>query len=93
MLVVECGFEIIMVVGGLDMVFCVDYGSGLLVVGVCVEYDVFFGIGYVCGYNIIVVFVVGIVLVLVEVVDDLGLIVVLLGIFVEEFGGGKVLML
>lgn len=78
------------------IVFWVVFGNknvGLIVVVFC-EYDVFFGIGYGCGYNLIVI--VGVVVVLgLKIVIERGLKVrvVVMGILVEEGGGGKIEMI
>lgn len=63
-----------------------DFDMIGLVIGFLVEYDVLFGFGYVCGYNIIGIVSVFVVVVLKEVVDEIGGKVVVLGCFVEEGG-------
>ncbi len=68
-------------------------GTGDLVVAICSEYDALPGIGHGCGHNVIASAGVGAALALVEVADELGLTVKLLGTPAEEHGGGKVAML
>lgn len=92
-LVAERGFEITRAAAGLDTAFRADFGDGPLVVGICAEYDALPEIGHACGHNIIAASAVGTALALVEVADDLGLTVALLGTPAEESGGGKALML
>ncbi len=92
-LVAERGFEITAAAGGLDTAFRADFGSGQLTIGVCAEYDALPEIGHACGHNIIAASAVGTALALVEVADDLGLRVALVGTPAEEAGGGKALLL
>src|SRR3954462_3561160 len=92
-LVAEYGFEITLAPGGLATAFRADYGSGALVVGICAEYDALPGIGHACGHNIIAASAVGTALALVQVADELGLTVALVGTPAEESGGGKALLI
>lgn len=67
-----------------------SYGSGELVVALCVEYDALPDIGHACGHNVNAASAVGAALALAAVADDLGITVKVLGTPAEETTGGKV---
>lgn len=85
------GFKVMFYVFGFEILFFVEFGFGGCFVVFNVEYDVFFGIGYVCGYNLIVLVLFVLFFGVVVVFKVFGLLgcVCFLGIFVEEGGGGK----
>ena len=70
--------------------FSARYGSGELVVALCVEYDALPAIGHACGHNVNAASAVGAALALAAVADDLGITVKVLGTPAEETTGGKV---
>lgn len=70
--------------------FSARYGSGDLVVALCVEYDALPAIGHACGHNVNAASAVGAALALAAVADELGIIVKVLGTPAEETTGGKV---
>lgn len=87
------GFAVEVGHGGIQTAVRAVAGSGPLRVVVCAEYDALPGIGHACGHNVIAAAAVGAGLGLVEVADDIGLEVTVLGTPAEEAGGGKVLLL
>src|SRR5690349_19418151 len=70
--------------------FSAHFGSGELVVALCVEYDALPAIGHACGHNVNAASAVGAALALAAVADELGLTVKVLGTPAEETTGGKV---
>lgn len=92
----EYGFDIVYLYCNMEIVFRVELGDndGFIIVFL-VEYDVFFGYGenkelvYVCGYNWIVVFILGVCIVLSKLKENFKGKIVLIGILVEEIIGGK----
>lgn len=70
--------------------FSARFGSGDLVVALCVEYDALPAIGHACGHNVNAASAVGAALALAAVADELGLTVKVLGTPAEETTGGKV---
>ncbi|KRE58556.1 hypothetical protein ASG92_23150 [Arthrobacter sp. Soil736] len=70
--------------------FSARFGSGELVVALCVEYDALPAIGHACGHNVNAASAVGAALALAAVADELGLTVKVLGTPAEETTGGKV---
>lgn len=93
----ENEFNVIKGVGGLEIFFEVVYLNGIngKIVVFLVEYDVFLGMGYVCGYNIIGISFVGVGIILKEIMKKYNIegIVKVFGIFVEERVGGKIIMI
>ena len=87
------GFEVDRGVAGLPTAFVAHSGSGPLHVGVCAEYDALPVIGHACGHNVIAAAAVGAGLGLVDLADDAGLAVSVVGTPAEEGGGGKVLLM
>lgn len=73
----------------LPTAFSARYGSGELVVALCVEYDALPAIGHACGHNVNAASAVGAALALSAVADDLGITVKVLGTPAEESTGGK----
>ncbi|MDQ1596477.1 MAG: hypothetical protein QOH40_3033 [Arthrobacter pascens] len=73
----------------LPTAFSARYGSGQLVVALCVEYDALPAIGHACGHNVNAASAVGAALALAAVADDLGITVKVLGTPAEETTGGK----
>lgn len=70
--------------------FAGKFGTGDLVVALCVEYDALPTIGHACGHNVNAACAVGAALALAAVADDLGITVKVLGTPAEETSGGKV---
>ncbi len=70
--------------------FAGKFGTGDLVVALCVEYDALPTIGHACGHNVNAASAVGAALALAAVADQLGLTVKVLGTPAEETSGGKV---
>lgn len=70
--------------------FSASFGSGDLVVALCVEYDALPGIGHACGHNVNAASTVGAALALAAVAGRAGLTVKVLGTPAEETTGGKV---
>ena len=87
------GFAVEVGHGGMETAVRAVAGSGPLRLAICAEYDALPGIGHACGHNVIAAAAVGAGLGLVEVADDIGLEVTVLGTPAEEAGGGKVLLL
>jgi amidohydrolase len=73
--------------------FSARFGSGELVVALCVEYDALPAIGHACGHNVNAAAAVGAALALAAVAGDLGITVKVLGTPAEESIGGKVELL
>jgi amidohydrolase len=89
----DLGFEVSGGTGGLATAFTATAGAGPLTLAICAEYDALPSIGHACGHNIIAASAVGAAAALVEVADDLGITVQVIGTPAEEGGGGKVLLL
>lgn len=70
--------------------FSARFGSGELVVALCVEYDALPVIGHACGHNVNAASAVGAALALAAVADQLDITVKVLGTPAEETTGGKV---
>ncbi len=70
--------------------FSARFGSGELVVALCVEYDALPAIGHACGHNVNAGSAVGAALALAAVAEQLGITVKVLGTPAEETTGGKV---
>ncbi|PNH78072.1 amidohydrolase [Arthrobacter sp. AFG20] len=70
--------------------FSARFGSGELVVALCVEYDALPAIGHACGHNVNAASAVGAALALAAVAEELSLTVKVLGTPAEETTGGKV---
>ncbi|HMJ75569.1 MAG TPA: M20 family metallopeptidase [Iamia sp.] len=87
------GFAVEAGVCDLPTAFVAAVGTGPLAIAVCAEYDALPEIGHACGHNIICAAAVGAGLSLVDLVDDLGITLKVIGTPAEEGGGGKVLML
>ncbi|MEV7605932.1 amidohydrolase [Paenarthrobacter sp. NPDC089322] len=75
---------------GQPTAFSARFGTGELVVALCVEYDALPAIGHACGHNVNAASAVGAALALCAVADQLGLTVKVLGTPAEETTGGKV---
>ncbi len=69
--------------------FSARFGSGQLVVALCVEYDALPDIGHACGHNVNAASAVGAALALAAVAKDLDITVKVLGTPAEETTGGK----
>jgi amidohydrolase len=69
--------------------FSARFGSGELMVALCVEYDALPAIGHACGHNVNAASAVGAALALAAVADQLGITVKVLGTPAEETTGGK----
>ncbi|WP_125609565.1 M20 family metallopeptidase [Specibacter cremeus] len=74
----------------LPTAFSARFGSGELVVALCVEYDALPDIGHACGHNVNAASTVGAALALATVAGELGITVKVLGTPAEETTGGKV---
>ena len=70
--------------------FSARFGSGQLVVALCVEYDALPDIGHACGHNVNAASAVGAALALTAVAEQLDITVKVLGTPAEETTGGKV---
>ncbi|HKU29784.1 amidohydrolase [Arthrobacter sp. NyZ413] len=70
--------------------FSARFGTGELVVALCVEYDALPEIGHACGHNVNAASAVGAALALASVADEIGITVKVLGTPAEESRGGKV---
>ena len=70
--------------------FSARFGSGGLVVALCVEYDALPDIGHACGHNVNAASAVGAALALAAVANELDITVKVLGTPAEETTGGKV---
>ena len=84
------GFHVERGAFGLPTAFAARAGTGGPHVVICAEYDALPGVGHACGHNVIAAAAVGAGLGLLEVADDVGLRVTVLGTPAEEAGGGKV---
>jgi amidohydrolase len=91
----DAGFAVERPAYELPTAFVARAGHGPLHVAICAEYDALPGIGHACGHNIIASCAVGAGLALVELADDVGLTVEIIGTPAEECGdgGGKILLL
>jgi amidohydrolase len=84
------GFDVERGAFGLPTAFAARAGTAGPHVVICAEYDALPGVGHACGHNVIAAAAVGAGLGLLEVADDVGLRVTVLGTPAEEAGGGKV---
>jgi amidohydrolase len=84
------GFSFDEVQPGQPTAFSARFGTGTLVVALCVEYDALPAIGHACGHNVNAASAIGAALALAAVADDVGLTVKVLGTPAEETTGGKV---
>lgn len=84
------GFHVERGAFGLPTAFAARAGTAGPHVVICAEYDALPGVGHACGHNVIAAAAVGAGLGLLEVADDVGLRVTVLGTPAEEAGGGKV---
>ena len=86
----KAGFTFDAVQPELPTSFSARFGSGELVVALCVEYDALPFIGHACGHNVNAASAVGAALGLAAVAGELGITVKVLGTPAEETTGGKV---
>ncbi len=84
------GFEVDYPAYGLDTAFAARIGSSGPEVIICAEMDALPEVGHACGHNIIATAGMGAGLALVDLADDLGIRVTVLGTPAEEKYGGKV---
>jgi amidohydrolase len=77
----------------LPTAFVARTGTGPLHVAICAEYDALPKVGHACGHNIIAAAAVGAGITLVEVAEEIGLTVSVIGTPAEEGGGGKIFLL
>jgi amidohydrolase len=84
------GFHVERGAFGLPTAFAARAGTAGPHVVICAEYDALPGVGHACGHNVIAAAAVGAGLGLLEVADDVGVRVTVLGTPAEEAGGGKV---
>jgi len=84
------GFRVEHPAYGLATSFAARAGSRGPEVVICAEYDALPGVGQACGHNIIAAAAVGAGMALVDLVDDLGIRLTVLGTPAEEKFGGKV---
>jgi amidohydrolase len=89
----RAGFEVELDVFGMPTAFVARAGTGSLHLVVCAEYDALPEIGHACGHNLIAAMAVGAASGLREVVNDLGVQLIVLGTPAEELGNGKALLL
>jgi amidohydrolase len=87
------GFRTAKGVGGLDTAVLAEAGTGELVVSICAEYDALPLLGHACGHNIIASSALLAGASLIDLVDDLGITLRIVGTPAEEGGGGKVILL
>ena len=84
------GFDVEYPAYGLDTAFVARAGSEGPEVVICAEMDALPGVGHACGHNIIATSAVGAGVAVVEMADELGFRVTVLGTPAEEHHGGKV---
>jgi amidohydrolase len=84
------GFEVEYPAYGLDTAFAARAGSSGPEVIICAEMDALPEVGQACGHNIIATAGIGAGLALIELVDELGIRLTVLGTPAEEHTGGKV---
>ncbi len=87
------GFTATKGVGGLDTAVLGEAGSGDLVVTLCAEYDALPQVGHACGHNIIAASAFLSAASLIDLVDELGITLRVIGTPAEEGGGGKIILL
>jgi amidohydrolase len=87
------GFTTTKGVGGLDTAVLGEAGSGELVVTLCAEYDALPQVGHACGHNIIAASAFLGAASLIDLVDELGITLRVIGTPAEEGGGGKIILL
>jgi amidohydrolase len=87
------GFTTTKGVGGLDTAVLGEAGSGELVVTLCAEYDALPKVGHACGHNIIAASAFLGAASLIDLVDELGITLRVIGTPAEEGGGGKIILL
>lgn len=87
------GFTTTKGIGGLDTAVLGEAGSGDLVVTLCAEYDALPKVGHACGHNIIAASAFLGAASLIELVDELGITLRVIGTPAEEGGGGKIILL
>jgi amidohydrolase len=86
-------FEVELDVFGMPTAFVARAGTGSLHLVLCAEYDALPEIGHACGHNLIAAMALGAACGLREVVNDLGVQLIVLGTPAEELGNGKALLL
>lgn len=86
----NAGFTLETMPGTLPTALSARFGTGELVVGLCIEYDALPEIGHACGHNVHGAASVAAALALAQVSDELGITVKALGTPAEESFGGKV---
>lgn len=84
------GFDVRHPAYGLDTAFVARVGQVGPEVVICAEYDALPGVGHACGHNIIATAALGAGVGLVDLADELGIRVTVLGTPAEEMKGGKV---
>ncbi len=90
----DAGFTVDKGICDLPTAFVARAGSGPLHLAICAEYDCLPGIGHACGHNLIAAMAVGAGIAAVQVADDLGVTIHVIGTPAEELGGGgKILLL
>jgi amidohydrolase len=90
----SAGFAVTRGICELPTAFMARAGRGPLHLAICAEYDCLPGIGHACGHNIIAAMAVGAAVAAMEVADEVGLTVHVIGTPAEEMGGGgKILLL
>lgn len=89
----DAGFAVESHAAGLETAFVGYAGDGDLHIGICAEYDALPAVGHACGHNVIASSAYLASVALVDVLDDLGVSLRILGTPAEEGGGGKIIML
>jgi amidohydrolase len=84
------GFDVEYPAYGLDTAFAARVGSDGPEIVICAEYDALPGVGHACGHNIIATAALGAGAALVNLADELGIRITVLGTPAEEHIGGKV---
>jgi amidohydrolase len=86
----EGGFDVEYPAYGLDTAFAARTGSAGPEVIICAEMDALPEVGQACGHNIIATAAIGAGLALIDLVDELGIRLTVLGTPAEEHSGGKI---
>jgi amidohydrolase len=86
----EGGFDVEYPAYGLDTAFAARAGSAGPEVIICAEMDALPEVGQACGHNIIATAAIGAGLALIDLVDELGIRLTVLGTPAEEHSGGKI---
>jgi amidohydrolase len=89
----QVGFEVTRGWCGLDTAIHATTGTGMVHLGIVVEYDALPGIGHACGHNVIAAAGVGAAIALAPLAETLDATIRVIGTPAEEGGGGKIHLL